>query len=162
MRLKSTVLSSITAIRGRVACVSTRLLVISKAEPERRARARPGGFHPDAPVMLLDNLLADCQSNTRAWVLAAVKAVENAKNLIVVFGRNADTVILHRDDPLSVLLLRADFDVWRVTGAVLDCVADQILKHLNQLHLVPVDRRKPANMNDRCAIQDRRLQVAHC
>ena len=67
---------------------------------------------------------------------------ENAEDLLGVFGLNSDAVVLDGEIEVRPAALGFDVDERRFATAVLDRVADQILKDLNEPDLVRSNRGK--------------------
>src|SRR5215813_9125486 len=68
-------------------------------------------FHPDAPAVALDDLLADRQADAGAGVLAAgVQALEHLEQPAGLARVNADAVIPHGELPVPVHTPRRDVD----------------------------------------------------
>ncbi len=64
-------------------------------------------------AVVLDDLLAQRQADAIALeAIAAVEAMEDVEDALVVFGRDADSVVAHAQEPATVLGLRADVDLW--------------------------------------------------
>src|SRR5579884_2418373 len=110
-----------------------------KSEPERRAFAG-FRFDPNPPAMALYDPLHQRQANAGAGILAAVEALEYSEYLLVIAGVDPHAVILERKLPVVFVLLRRDVDSRRHLAAVLDRIADQVLKHLTQLHEIGCHR----------------------
>jgi hypothetical protein len=89
-------------------------------------------------AMPLGYLLADGQSYTGAGVLVpSVQSLEHSENLVEVLRFDSDAIVLHRDDP-SAPAIPGSRDMYpgHFATLVLDGIADEILKQLNQLHVV--------------------------
>jgi len=83
---------------------------------------------PDLPAIVLNDLLTDCQTNSVARVFGpGVEALEDDKNILRVFRRNADPVTAHAEQPLLARFLGLHGNRWRFFPAKLDRVPDQIL-----------------------------------
>src|SRR6185437_5848450 len=51
------------------------------------------GFHPDPPIITLDDALADSQSDTRSRIVVrAMKSCKQAKDLLLILGLNAYSI----------------------------------------------------------------------
>src|SRR4051812_6995851 len=89
------------------------------------------GFQPDLPVISLHDLLANCKTDTRAWVLAGVcmQSPEYSENSLMILGGDANPVILNRKLAESILPFRSDSNGWPlVIFSVFERVRNQILK----------------------------------
>src|SRR3954451_16663011 len=111
-------------------------------------------FHPDASVVLLDDPLADRETDTRTRDIATVQSFEDAEDLLCVFHMEADAIVGDTNDPLMPLQRRVDLDSGRIACAVLYGVGDQILEQLPELAGIGDDRWKINTDNLRLTIDD--------
>src|SRR5687768_5296290 len=94
-----------------------------------RGAAADAGLEPDAPVVALDDPLANCKPDPAARVLvAAVNAVEHVENLSEIRRVDPDAVIAHREYPCVAFQPGAHVDARRNYAAEPHGVPDQILK----------------------------------
>jgi hypothetical protein len=80
----------------------------------------------------LDDLLADRQADTGAWILALdMQALEDHEDAVGILTFDADTIVRHSYEAVvfAVLLCRNP-DVWRTILAELDCIGDEVLEQL--------------------------------
>src|SRR5438105_6409614 len=76
--------------------------------------------------------MADRQSDAGTGNFLAVQAFENTENAGMIRGRNPDTVIPHREDPIFFGWFRRDVDMQRLLAPILDSVGNEVLKQQNQ------------------------------
>ena len=70
---------------------------------DKRAPLSRFGFHPDAPTVMLDNLLADRQPDPASGILhPGMQPFENSEYDLGMFTRDADSVVRDREHPLPV------------------------------------------------------------
>src|SRR5687767_2352591 len=88
--------------------------------------------------MALDDFLANGQADAGAGKLAPrMQPLEQTKNPVKVLRIDADPVVLDRKQPLrSGILDGADMDLRDGVAVILDRVADEVLKQLNQLRFI--------------------------
>src|SRR5262249_28174488 len=100
------------------------------------------GFDPDVSAMPFDDLFANGQTDAGAGEIGLVmKALEDDKYFVKELRIDTDAVVGNRKLPVSVLFLRTDADHWRPVRMIFQRIAQQVLKQLGQLHLVPHDNR---------------------
>src|SRR6187397_1874857 len=95
--------------------------------------------------MSFDDLLADRQANARTLVLrASVEPMGRQEDALRVLVVEADADVLHENLGLSERATqRVDLHHWRLARFLeLECVADEILKDLTNLHGVTFDARQ--------------------
>ena len=99
-------------------------------------------FDPDPAAQSLEHFLADGQADARTLKLfAAVQTLEQNEDPFKVLRLDPQAVIAHAEDPFPVTVTRdRDMNAGGVGTAVLDCVADEVLKDLGQLGVVRRDR----------------------
>ena len=98
-------------------------------------------FDPNSPIQTLDKSFANGQTDARALVLGLVmRSLEYAKDLITKPWFNTDPVVPDRKRP-SIVGGFARHVNFGDAVAVLDRVADQILKELRELHWICIDGR---------------------
>src|SRR5262249_30062014 len=124
-------------------------------------------LHPNASAVLLHYFLADSQSDAVARIfLARVQALENNKNLLSMFSRNANSVIFDRNLTVIVHLLCGNLDHGRLALAELDRIPDQVLKQLYQLEVAAMYKRELSARNDYPTVPYRCSKVSqrfvHC
>src|SRR4051812_40380300 len=129
--------SSMTCTRL-LGCISE-ILIADPRHSEAKYRAASGvWFHHDPPAMALDDGARDRQADTHAIALGRY---EGLKQLLGDFRRNARAFVGNVDFH-NVVLTRARCDQqFRTRGVLhrLDRIADQVQKHLLDLHLVDKD-----------------------
>src|SRR5208282_1179413 len=87
------------------------------------------GLDPDLSATVLDDLLADGQTDSVARIFGpGVQTLEDDKNMFCVLRVNADAVIAHAEQPLRARLLRAHGNFRRIFPVELDRIPDQILE----------------------------------
>src|ERR1700687_4903704 len=96
------------------------------------------GFERDAAAVPCDDLLADGQSDAGAGKLFPfVQPLEHAKNLFEVLRINPQSVVPHREDPfLPATTGSGNMHPGNSGALILDGIADQVLKYLDQLGFV--------------------------
>src|SRR5579884_3594445 len=100
-----------------------------------KGRALPGArLHPDPATHTLHHALTDRQPHARAGILIAMEPFEHAENPIVIFRRDADTVVPNGEDAFGAAALRRHVNARTLLRAVFNAVADQVLKDLRQKH----------------------------
>ncbi len=86
---------------------------------------------PDATAVPLHDLLAYGQPDTGARIfILSMQSLEHLEQLVVILRIDADAVVLDRDGPLLIALLRSDLYSRRLWPVELDGVADEVLEHL--------------------------------
>ncbi len=76
---------------------------------EKRRTLAWFGFDPDSSPGALDDPFANSEPHAGAGIDGdAMKAFEEAKDLLLVLGLNADAVILNRKEPVAILAVRRD------------------------------------------------------
>ena len=89
--------------------------------------------HPNPSTVAIDDPLADGQPDARARILlAAVQALKDQEDAILVLCVDADAVVADGKVPQVAFTLGVDVDFWRRRAAKLQGVADQVLKNLGQ------------------------------
>ncbi|MCI0366302.1 MAG: hypothetical protein L0219_20765, partial [Phycisphaerales bacterium] len=119
--------------------------------------------------MAFDDLLADGEADARARVLLArVQPLKNDEDAIEVFRFDANSVVLHGEDPVAsapAFIRRdarfgADMDLWPGGGiSKLQCIAEQVLKQLRQLRRIADHVRKHVLRDDCLTFFDGDLEV---
>jgi len=103
---------------------------------EIKGRARAWcALDPDATAVAFHDTSADRQPDASSRNLSSVQTFEYAEDLIEVLAPDADAIVAHRDNPFALSRFGVDGNLWRVRATVLDCVADQVLKELDELYL---------------------------
>ena len=119
-------------------------LLIGSRDGEREFRA-PAliGSDPDAAPQAFDDFFADGETETSTFVIvSSVQAFEEPKDLLGIFARDADAVILDREQPESIFGLGRDMDSGRIFTPILDGISDKVLKQLMELDGMNADRGK--------------------
>src|SRR5579875_825761 len=156
-RKTSARLSSTSRITRDVGCGA-----VSERDGEAENRSCSGfGFHPNSAMVSLHNPLADGESNAGSGILVStVQTFEQSKDVLLVLGREADAVVLHRHDPGSGLARGADMNPrGAVPMTVFYGVADEILKKLAQVRGVQAQRRKRIVSHPGPALGDGSAQI---
>ena len=119
------------------------------------------GFDRNAAAVPLDDLLADSQSDAGARKLFPfVQPLKHAENSLKILRVNSQAVILHRECPLlSAILGGRDVYLGHSRALILDGVADEVLKQLNQLSLVRHDGRQGIMRHQRTAVLNGATQI---
>src|SRR5512136_229644 len=119
--------------------ISTSKFSLGQGEIEYGALTRHAlTLNPNPPAMSLHNLFTNRQPYPRAWILLArMQTPKNHKQLLEILPVYANPVVAYPKQPLVVLILRPYPNFWPAPRLVkLEGVANQILKHLGQLHLI--------------------------
>jgi hypothetical protein len=89
-----------------------------------------------------------------------MQTFEKAKDSLLILRIDADAVIADSKNPVSTPALGRDMHFWRpVRAAVLDRVADQVLKQLLQMRGVHRKRRQRIRNDPRAGFLNRTGQV---
>src|SRR5947208_9434557 len=101
-------------------------------------------FHPDPSTVLLNNSFHRGQANARALeIFGAVKALEDAEQLIGILHAEADAIVANENGRIPVFFHLADFDDGAETGTgEFKRVSHQILKNLLDQDRVAFNKRK--------------------
>jgi hypothetical protein len=92
--------------------------------------------------VLLDDLLADRESNPRAGILTMrVQPLKDLKQLAHLLWINANAIVLDGKPPVTIFLDGRDMNPGRRCTTKLERVADQILQHLGKTHGITLHRR---------------------
>src|SRR5207253_11446079 len=91
------------------------------------------GLHPDAATVALDNALHQRQSDAGTGILTPMQALEDAEDLFVILRVDADAVIGKRKQPRLILFFHGNADARLLAAAILNRIADQVLKHAAEL-----------------------------
>src|SRR5258708_2601923 len=84
--------------------------------------------------MILDDPFAEREADAGSLVLATpVQTTEEVEDLVGELHLEADPIITDAELVIRILLLGGDLDVRRLCAAVLESVADEILKELGHL-----------------------------
>src|SRR5688572_204237 len=114
----------------RLALHTTKKLKLRQSE-EERGTFFEFRFEPDTAAVTFDDLFAYRQTDPGARVLfARVQPLKDAEDPIRILRRNANAVITDRNEPFIPLVLDANVNPRSPLTAILDGVADQVLKHL--------------------------------
>jgi hypothetical protein len=101
---------------------------------KREIKCRPAPrlrFDPKPSSTSFNYLLTQSQADTVSRDLFSVQPAEGLKDSLLVFRPDADSVILHADNPGIVFLARRDVYFRGDIGPpVLDGIADQVLKNI--------------------------------
>ena len=88
-----------------------------------------------------------------------MQALEDLEDLLRIFRRDSNAVVLHRKYPFRFPPLRRDVDARRILSPIFDRVAHQVLHQLHQANLVRVNGGYGVPGNHRAALLHRGLQV---
>ena len=90
-------------------------------------------LEPDAPAILFDDPLANSQSDAASRIfVSAVQALEQSKDLLGKLRFDSDSVIRDTKNTPAVSLVAADLHTGGLLTAVLDRIANQVLKQVGQ------------------------------
>jgi hypothetical protein len=117
------------------------------------------GFDPNLASVAFHDSKANRQTDARSGDASPMQPLEDAKNLLVILGRNSNAVIGHAKLPQTTLTHGRHMDLQRTLTSVLKGVADQILEELNELWLVAVDCRQRIARDAPSGFLDRGLTV---
>ena len=100
------------------------------------------GFDPDPPIILLHDPFADGKSNAGPGIFViCVQAFEEAKDVLLVFGRDADAVIAYGESPLSDLAISSDAHDWLLLPVpILDRIPYKVLEQLLEVYRMHMHR----------------------
>src|SRR5437016_13683634 len=125
--------------------LSVELDLFAGPEAEIKCRA-PVQFrlHPDPATVLLNNALHRGQANARALeIFGAVKALEDAEQLIGILHAEADAIVANENGRIPVFFHLADFNDGAGAGtSELKGVSHQILKNLLDQDRIAFNKRK--------------------
>src|SRR5258708_38747927 len=121
-----------------------------------RSRLRLG---PDTASQAIHRGFANRQADPGAGVLFAVQALKDPKDIFQVLRFDTDAVVLDGKNPSAVLKPRGDANLERLDGAILDGVADQVLKQLQQQDLDGIDHRQRLAFDTSAGFFDGSLQI---
>jgi len=109
---------------------------------EDRALCRLG-LNPNPPALLLEDSFADSQTDSRTLVLLpAVQSLENDKYPVKIPGIDPDAIVRDGEYPFPPRGggdRSRNMDLRGAIAAILDRIADQILKNLHHLRFDPND-----------------------
>ena len=111
-------------------------------EDKPTAHSRRIGFDPDPAFMKFYNLFAHGQSNASAAAISvsAMKALEDLEDPLVLFGRNADAVIINGNLPSLRDATHMQVDLRGPRWVrIFDGIPDQILENTGHLTWVTGD-----------------------
>jgi hypothetical protein len=94
------------------------------------------------------------------YSLRPLQALEDLEDALDVGQLDADAVVAHGEHPVRALAHGLDVDLRRhAIAPELDGVADQVLEHLDHLHLVAAHHGQVALRHRGAALADRQAQV---
>ncbi len=100
-------------------------------------------IHPDLSPMPLDDPTADGQSNARTLILGTtVQPPEGLEDLLGILGLDANTVVFHPKDPVSIFFLEGQLNDRALISAELQGITDEILVELRQQRRIAPDFRQ--------------------
>ena len=137
---------------------------VASCQGKAKGRALSGlRLDRDAAAVPLDDLLADRQADAGAGELfPLVQPLEHAEDPFEVLRLDSQPVVLAPRTSTSLAAVPGRDETWTCgdSGAlVLDGVADQVLKQLNQLHLVGQDAGQRIVRHHGAAVFDGAAQV---
>src|SRR6185369_238163 len=110
--------------------------------------------------MPFDDFTSNRKPNTSAWVLlGSMQTLEDHKNLFGIFWIDTNSVVTYKDKPAILYLADANMNARRFLPFKLDCVADQILKQLHQLQIIPKHGRQGLVSDDGIIRLDDQVQI---
>ena len=84
--------------------------------------------------MVVHDALTNSEADTRTGDIPPVQTFEDAKDPLMIFRRNPNSIIFYRKDPVVVAPLRRDMDFrLSVFRTVLQGIANQVLEQLNDM-----------------------------
>src|SRR5579862_3374262 len=137
-----------------------RSLLMRRCSFDSRKREVEGGslidlrFDPDASPIAVDNALADRQTNASSGNVLSVQPLEDAENLLVIFRVDTEAVVRHRKAPEAVSPFRRYMNPRRASAAILERVADEVLKELDEMGLITGYRGQAIAGDDRLVFLD--------
>lgn len=100
------------------------------------------GLDPDAAAMDLDDALDDGEADAGA-LGTGLQTLEEAEDLLLELGIDADAVVAHVEDPGAGVLPAADLDSGLgLVAHELDRVLHQVMHHLEEPRAIVVDCRQ--------------------
>jgi hypothetical protein len=111
-------------------------VISSEGEREVESRSSSGfRFDPDSSMISLDDSPTNGQTNPSAGVfIVVVKALEEAKYVLLVLGLDANAVVLDGEYAMAILTLPADADLRSSFRApIFNRVSNEVLKKLLQV-----------------------------
>ena len=95
------------------------VLIFSPGKIEIKSGPCPRGrFHPDVTAVPLHDLFTDGQADTGAGIfISAVEPLKDNEDALLVLRRDADAVILHRQEPVVFPDLGRDVNPGRLLAA---------------------------------------------
>src|SRR5580698_1248917 len=120
---------------------------LSSSERDRETEGRTAsgfGFDPDPPMMALNDAHTNGKTDSRSGVtVTIVQSSKQSKDLLLKFGCNSNSVVLHREYPGVISSLGGDMnDRSPLRISILNAVADQVLKELLEVHRLDADGGK--------------------
>src|SRR6185437_148650 len=118
------------------------------------------GLRPDSSSVPFHDLFAYGKANSISRIFfTRMQPLEDDKNAVGMFLRDADSVIAHEKLPLHLVSFRSHFDFRRFLSVEFDGIVDQILKHLLKLRAVGADRWQRVVLDHRIFFANGRFQV---
>lgn len=102
-------------------------LLIRNMEQENGS-VSPCRFHPDAPSVLVDDSLADSQTDPASRIsVARMETFEQFKYLSVIFRRDSNSVVGDGEGPARILSDGRNVNTRRLGTSILQRITDQVL-----------------------------------
>src|SRR5580704_6498857 len=138
------------------------LLASHRNREMKRSPLAGRGVEPDASSVPFHNSLADGQTNTSSFILfPRIQPLKHLENPPRIFHLHSDAVVSHGKLAETIGLPPLNLDPWRLLCPELQCVLDQILKHLSQLPFIDHNRRQRAAHHLRSAAVNRLAHQSH-
>jgi hypothetical protein len=116
-------------------------------------------FDPDPASKPLDYFFADCKPDSASRTIMPMQAFERLEDLRLVFGRNANAIVATGKHPRVTLIGHTDVDYRRVRTAIVNGIANQVLKYLGQMSSIDAHRRKQVIGDCRSRFRDRGVKI---
>src|SRR5258708_5538084 len=99
-------------------------------------------LNPDSSPQPIQNLLTNCQSNPGPFELTSpVQPLKNHENSFEILGVDSHAIVPYGKDPiLAAIFCGSDVYARLFDAAIFDRIANEILKHEDQLHFIRGDR----------------------
>jgi hypothetical protein len=108
----------------------------------------------------VDDFSAYCETHPvpRLFTLH-MEPFEDAEYLLGVVGLDSDSIVLYGEQPLVIQLADLDFDSWKFGPAILQGIADEVLKNAAQLNGISANDRQSIAKDDRATLIDRSSKI---
>lgn len=88
-----------------------------------------------------NNFFADGKPDTAPRTICTVQSLKGLKDLGLMLGRDANSIIFTGKQPFPAQFLSRDVNLRRGLTPVMNCVPDQILKDLNETGPIDTNTR---------------------